>query len=263
MVLPGMAADGGGPRSERTGQGLRRLLGPGARNRLGRVAAVVGRPLASIESVVTSRPVLALTFDDGPDPDVTPAILDVLAGTSARCTFFVLAQRAEAHPRLVRRMVDEGHELGVHSVDHRHLPDLRGSELTAQILGARDRIAAVGGVRPALFRPPFGEQTVRSLVRTRRHDMRVVLWSDWVEDWVDQPADEVRSRMTAAARRGGILLFHDGLAAAPGDRPPRTSFDRATVVRGFLDDITAQGLAAVTTSELLQLGRPRRRFVIW
>lgn len=254
-----------GPQRERGAarRGIHRLLGPRARRRIVRAATVVGRPVASIESVDTSRRVVALTFDDGPDPDVTPRVLDALAAASARCTFFVLAGRAEAHPGIVRRMVDEGHEIGVHSVDHQHLPDLRSRALVGQIQGARQRIEAVAGVRPVLFRPPFGEQTVASVLGARRDGMRVVLWSDWVEDWVDQPVDEVRDRMVAAARPGGILLFHDGMAAAPHEQPARTSFDRAAAVAGFLDGIAARGLHAVTVSDLLRSGRPQRRLVIW
>ena len=115
---------------------------------------------------------LALTFDDGPDPEWTPRLLDALGTSGVRATFFLIGERADRAPALVRRMIAEGHEVGNHSWSHRSLW-LCGPRTTAAEIGrAHERLAALTGTPPRHFRPPWGMVNAAMFRALRRHDKR-------------------------------------------------------------------------------------------
>ncbi|HET6953720.1 MAG TPA: polysaccharide deacetylase family protein [Acidimicrobiales bacterium] len=224
--------------------------------------------LAPVGSVAGARPTAArpaavgLTFDDGPDPEVTPAVLDALAAGGTRATFFMLVDRAERHPGVVRRVVDAGHEVGLHGPDHRRLTTAGGDrgEVRRALAAARARLEALAGVPVRWFRPPFGSQSVGTYLATRRAGLVPVVWTAEGEDWVDQPAARVADRVMERLRPGGIVLLHDGLAGDP--REPETPDPlrdvRGEIVGHVLANLAAHDLRGTTIGDLVAGGRPHR-----
>src|SRR3954469_19456305 len=148
------------------------------------------------------RKVVALTFDDGPDPVRTPALLDVLAEQQAPATFFLLGDAVEMHPDVVTRMAAEGHELGNHTYCHRYLPLARSRSVEREIARTDAAIAKATGRVPAVARPPWGGRrpgTVRAFARLAK---RLVLWDVNSYDWKGKPAAEVVERVLERARPG-------------------------------------------------------------
>lgn len=227
------------------------------------LAAPLLRPFSCTMCVDTDDRVLALTYDDGPDPAHTPGLLDVLAARGVRATFFVLADAADAHPELVRRIVSEGHELALHGADHTRLSTLPDAEAVAVVADARRRVEAVAGVPVRLFRPPYGAHTVGTLRGWRRLGLDVVIWSGWAEDWYDDTPEAVTARARRSVHPGGILLLHDTRAdpeaLGPGEELPR--YDKAAVSAALVDPLAAEGWAFDTVGGLLAR-YPRVRTVI-
>ena len=160
-------------------------------------------------------PMLALTFDDGPDPVWTPRLLDLLAALGARVTFFPIARRAAAHPELVRRMRAEGHAVGLHCDEH-----VRHSERDLEWL-RRDTASALArletvGVRPVFWRTPWGDTGVWSARVAREHDLCLLGWTVDTHDWRGDTAQEMLDATRDAIEPGAIVLAHDGLG--PGAR---------------------------------------------
>jgi peptidoglycan/xylan/chitin deacetylase (PgdA/CDA1 family) len=151
---------------------------------------------------------VALTFDDGPDEQSTPQFLDVLDRHEVRATFFLLGQMCERYPAMAKRIVDAGHEVGVHSWDHRnHLRRLRAHEQLARTVDIIERQA---GVRPRWFRPPYGALTPSAILAARKLGLQPVLWTAWGKDWqrTATPAS-VLAQVQAGAVDGGTVLLHD------------------------------------------------------
>lgn len=220
---------------------------------------VVGRllrPVAgTLVSVRTSARLMALTFDDGPDPASTPAVLDMLARHGMKATFFLVGERAARHPELVARIAAEGHEIGNHSWDHPALPMLSSDAVREQIRRARAALAPHGA---ALMRPPYGAQTLRTLWLVRRLGYRVVTWSINGGDWRADDAETLARRLLAGAAPGAIALLHDTLYSFEEER----FRDRGptTVALGILAR-ELPDYRFVTVSELLRHGRPAER--VW
>lgn len=215
-----------------------------------RLVAATARPLGTLIRVATAEPAIALTFDDGPDPDETPRVLDVLAAHGAHATFFMVGRRAEAHPELVARAAAEGHTVANHSWDHASFVRLDREARREQL---RRTAAALGPHGVQLFRPPFGEQNLLSLRDAQRAGYRVVGWDVAAEDWRDHPADQLIARTMRRLRRGSIVVFHDSLYLT---EDPRYR-DRAPM-REALATLLARLSPThrfVTVPELLQVGR--------
>jgi peptidoglycan/xylan/chitin deacetylase (PgdA/CDA1 family) len=152
----------------------------------------------------------ALTFDDGPDLRWTPAVLDALGAAEARATFFVLGPRAAAHPELIARTLAEGHAVGVHAHDH-----VRHTELDAEA-GAADLDQALAvleqlGVRPRLWRTPWGVEADWTRPAAEARGLRIVGWSADTRDWRGDSADAMLAAIEPAIEDGAIVLAHDGL----------------------------------------------------
>jgi peptidoglycan/xylan/chitin deacetylase (PgdA/CDA1 family) len=153
---------------------------------------------------------LALTFDDGPDPDGTPLMLDVLARADARATFFLIAPRAAAHPDLMARMIADGHTVGLHYDEH-----VRHSERDAHWCATDTRRALQRllelGIFPALWRTPWGDTAPWTERIAAEHDLRIVGWTvdthDWRGDGAEQMYDATRNELCD----GAIVLAHDGV----------------------------------------------------
>jgi peptidoglycan/xylan/chitin deacetylase (PgdA/CDA1 family) len=237
---------------------LRGRLSPSWRGRIRRVVDPALAPFGSVSSAATSRPEIAVTFDDGPDEQTTPGVLDALRGHGARATFFVLVGRAEAAPDLIGRMVREGHEIGLHGVDHHRLPQLASSEIAERLRAGRRRLEALTRQPVTLYRPPFGAQSLRSYLLARRAGLRVVVWSAHAEDWLQQAPAQLAERALARVRQGGVLLLHDAIEPDPASPAPPPPLDRGAAVELLLAGLARGGLRATTVSGLLAGGRTVR-----
>jgi peptidoglycan/xylan/chitin deacetylase (PgdA/CDA1 family) len=183
---------------------------------------------------------LALTFDDGPDPTSTPAVLAQLDRLGWKATFFCLGNMAEAAPGLAAELVAAGHEVGVHGYEHAGAIRRRPRALTDDVTRTRDVIAHATGVEPFWYRPPFGELSVGSLLAARACGLRVVLWSAWGRDWrAEATPASVVTDLDRGVLRGGTALLHDS------DCTSAASSWRTTVAALPLlaDHLDAMGLA--------------------
>ncbi len=200
---------------------------------------------------LTDERLVALTYDDGPHPEHTPAVLDRLAAHGARATFFVLADRALRHPDLVRRIVADGHELAVHGIDHRRLTDVPAPVAARRVLRARRTVEDVGGVRVRHFRPPYGAHTpaLVGLLRARR--LETVIWTAEGRDWENRTEPDIAAHVRAGIFPGSVVLLHDDRAdpelSDPGDLP---RFDRGHATALVLEDLAAGGYRSETLQEL-------------
>jgi peptidoglycan/xylan/chitin deacetylase (PgdA/CDA1 family) len=159
---------------------------------------------------------VALTFDDGPDPDWTPHFLDVLDSRGVQATFFLLGSMVAKAPGLAADIAAAGHELGVHGWDHRYLP-LRGPGATRDDLArARDIITGAAGTAPRRFRPPYGVLSTAALAAARRLGLTPVLWTCWGREWT--PGSTPGSVYAVLARGlagGATVLLHDSDCTSP------------------------------------------------
>jgi len=208
---------------------------------------------AGVSSVSVSRPWVALTFDDGPDPDYTPAVLDILAGAGAKATFFVVGSNATAYPQLVARIRGEGHALANHTQNHRWLNALDEREVRAEMtLGATH----VTGAGARLFRPPRGctSPTVARVGQELR--LRSVFWSDCVEAHFHLGPKGAGRRVGYYASAGSIILTHDG-GRVRGPNPQQVDRSRSVeALPHLLAKLRQRGLVPVTMPTLLAAGRP-------
>ena len=156
-----------------------------------------------------------LTFDDGPDPEVTPRLLDVLAQYGIPATFFFVGKKVAAEADLVRRAHAEGHAVGNHAYSHTCLVGRGRQRLRREIVDTDDVLAQVTGQRPTLFRPPYGwfGPGLLRLLRVTGH--RLVLWSASARDYRLQPHDHLVERLVKIIRPGQIVLLHDGHRYSP------------------------------------------------
>ena len=159
--------------------------------------------------------VVALTFDDGPSPDVTARILDVLEEWKAPAAFFVLGDAARKRPDLLRRMADEGHGIGLHGDRHVPLVLLNWKAVGREIEGVR---AAVQDACPEAqmdyLRPPHGFKTLALPWLARRHGLRLCAWSVNARDYQAGTPEQIAARVLRLARPGAIILLHDGPGCA-------------------------------------------------
>jgi len=153
---------------------------------------------------------LYLSFDDGPHPGHTDAILDLLAAHGARATFFVLGEQAERHPQLMRRIAAEGHLLGNHSYDHPSFPRIPIAEQMSQIDRTDRLVGAFDGRRRHVFRPPSGRFSLRLLLRFVLERRRMAYWSYDSLDYRRVPAGRLVETMRGQPPvAGDIVLMHD------------------------------------------------------
>lgn len=176
--------------------------------------------------------VLYLTFDDGPDPEHTPAVLDLLRQHGASATFFLIGELIDRHPEVVQRIVDEGHQLGNHSWSHPSMPDLPIETQIEEITRTDARLEAYDGRARHPFRPPFGDLSRDLLLHFARNGRTIALWSYNSNDYKRLPAatlfDKVRSN---PPRTGDVVLMHD-------DNP-----DTVALLAGLLPEWRTQGYA--------------------
>ena len=208
----------------------------------------------------TNDRVLALTFDDGPSSEWTPHVLDALRESGARATFFVLGRHVEAHPELVRRMSDEGHEIASHGYDHALLTFASQADVERQLERTERSIASALGEPPRarLFRAPHGFRNPFVARATARRGYEVVGWTKGVWDTAKPGVEAIVRRTIGGFRPGGILLLHD--ADGSGDGGDRSQTAEAVPV--IVERAHAAGYELVTVSDLATRA-PARRTATW
>lgn len=188
--------------------------------------------------------IIAMTFDDGPHPQNTPRLLDMLRKRNVKATFFTIGRSVDLYPHIAKRIVQEGHEIGNHTYTHANLSKLSEANVRKELNRGRDAITRATGATPRIMRPPYG-----ALYKNQRQWIKnvyrypTILWSVDPLDWKDRNASVVANRLTTRATPGGILLAHD-LHKTTVDAMPRT-----------LDTLIAQGYKFVTVSELIRLSK--------
>ena len=191
----------------------------------------------------TERKQVALTFDDGPDPDNTPALLALLTRRGVPATFFCVGERVTRHPDIVQQMAGEGHEVENHSLRHSALTNLLSvARLREDVAQAQEEIARVSGRFPRFFRPPMGLTNLR--VFRVAHDLGLTV-TGWNVRGLDRRADppaRIVGRLLRQVEPGAILLLHDGGVPAPR---------LLAVVEMLIDNLEAQGYQCVRLDRLI------------
>ncbi|MFZ1997489.1 MAG: polysaccharide deacetylase family protein [Solirubrobacteraceae bacterium] len=172
---------------------------------------------------------LALTFDDGPDPVWTPRLLDLLRRLNARATFFPIAVRAAAHPAIIGRMRADGHAIGLHCDQHIRHSERDAAWLTRDTGAALRRLAGLG-VRPTIWRTPWGDMAPWSAQIARDRDLRLIGWTADTHDWRGDSAGEMFEATRDALTPGAIVLAHDGLGPGARRDDPATTLDYVALV---------------------------------
>jgi peptidoglycan/xylan/chitin deacetylase (PgdA/CDA1 family) len=202
-------------------------------------------PRITFNSVHVGGPYIALTFDDGPHPTLTPKLLDLLAARHIPATFFVIGENVAEHPDIVMRAAREGHEIGSHTWSHPNLAKMSDDTVRRQLRQTEDAIVSATGRKPTLVRPPYGSLTARQ--KRWIHDQfgyEVILWDVDPLDWKRPGPTIVCNRIVKETRAGSIVLAHDihsgTIAAMPA----------------VLDQLEAKGFQFVTVSELIRMAIP-------
>ncbi len=210
--------------------------------------SLLGPNLRRLPAPAAARGEVAITIDDGPDPAVTPAVLDLLDRYGVQATFFCIGERALRHPELCREIAARGHAVENHSLRHRRdfaLLGLRG--FVRELEAAQDTLTAITGVRPRFFRAPAGLRNPLLDPVLSRLNLSLVSWTRRGFDTRDRDAGAVSARLLRGLAGGDILLFHDGHAA-------RTAGGEAvivTVLPRVLEAIAAAGLRPVTLPSVI------------
>jgi len=193
---------------------------------------------------------VALTFDDGPDPAYTPEILDILKQNNVKATFFVVGRHAEEYPDLVKRIAQEGHEIGSHSYSHPfNLVMLSKERMKQEVTRSEQVITKITGKRPYLFRPPRGiyNKSLTDFLMERKYTM--VLWTLSSRDWQEPSYKEITWRVTTGIRPGDIVLFHDSGSIIMPEGGNRMCTIQALPY--IIKDLKEKGYRFVTVSDMI------------
>jgi peptidoglycan/xylan/chitin deacetylase (PgdA/CDA1 family) len=151
----------------------------------------------------------ALTFDDGPDPEYTPPLLDALEAAEAHATFFVVGERVAGNEGLLRETEARGHEIALHGMTHRRHDGLDEAAARAELSDGLDAIAAAGVARPRWYRPPYGGSSPALARLCRELDLGLAYWSSWGQDWEPIPAARIAELVLRDLDPGAVILLHD------------------------------------------------------
>lgn len=186
---------------------------------------------------------VALTFDDGPSPGYTKSVLATLRMEQVPATFFVLGRKVQARPDLLKRIDEEGHEIGNHTYSHARIPQTTDDELLYEIAMTSFLIRTVTGKEINYFRPPHGKLTFNKRRRIEQLGYKVVLWSvnadDYWHEWGMRSPESIANRVVTRTRGGSIVLMHDD------------SRQTADALPSIIKSLKERGYTFVTLSELL------------
>lgn len=212
--------------------------------------------VGSIVRISVERPVVVLTYDDGPDPRGTTAVLESLAAQGASATFFVLLTSARRNPGLLSDVLAAGHEIGLHGLDHQRLSSLPYETAQAHLADGKAELEDITGKLIRWMRPPYGAQTLATWRAIRASNLEPVMWNRtaWDSRNVTQP--ERVAKATDRPFAGNILLAHDGYASeADGvSDGPEPTVDRGQLTTLILEEFQRQGLSGCSLEAALEQG---------
>lgn len=188
---------------------------------------------------------IALTFDDGPHPRLTPRILKILEQYNVRATFFMIGKHVGYYPETAQMVVDAGHEIGNHSFSHVRLCGLGEQRVQKELDDCSKTILETCKTTPRVFRPPEGAVDKCVLTIADRNDYQVILWSIDTRDWESKNANAIITRVLASVKPGDIILMHDYIGQ--NSKTPEA-------LERLLPKLLARGFKPVTVSELLRIG---------
>lgn len=213
----------------------------------------------TVVSGPSNQRVVALTYDDGPNPPYTNEILDVLDEEQVHATFFVVGRAVAAYPDILKREVRDGNAIGNHTWDHAHLIVMDAAHVRSSLAKTDAAIYAATGTHTKIMRPPFGSRDWLVLDQARRLGYTPVMWSvPLAKDWENPDPAVIAARILPKVEDGSIIVLHDGnrgIICARSHLPPRTC-DRGNDIeatRLIVRELKRQGYRFVTVPELLAL----------
>lgn len=192
---------------------------------------------------------IALTFDDAPDKQFTPQVLNVLKQYNVRATFFLVGSQAEQYPEIVKRIALEGHVIGNHSYNHKLFTKLSDENFKSQVLLTQKSLKSLIGYSPRLVRPPYGEISENQLLWASKQGYRIVNWNVDSQDWKQLDRDQVTNNILNHVKIGSIVLQHSG--GGPGQNLSGTVEALPTVIQ----TLQSRGYKLVTLPDLLQVSK--------
>ena len=186
--------------------------------------------------------VCSLTFDAAWGNEDTQQLIDILGRYNVRATFFVVGEWVDKYPESVKALSDAGHEVMCHSNDHAHFNSLSADQIVTDITACSEKIKAVTGVAPTLFRPPFGEYDDHVVTTVRGMGLEIIQWDVDSLDWKDYDAPTITDRVTSRVAPGSIVLFHNAALHTPEALP------------SILEYLIGQGYQIVPVSQLILSG---------
>ncbi len=199
------------------------------------------------ERADAGRGCVALTFDDGPDEDATPAVLEALDGIGARATFFMLGEQLMRHQAVGREVVARGHEVALHGFGHEAHERLSPQQARDDLARGLGAVEAATGRRPRFYRPPYGRFSEHSWEACRKLELEPVYWSGWGADWEPVPAARIGELAGRDLADGVILLLHDSPRYA--ERP--SAAPTAEALRLISERALAAGLRLAALGDAL------------
>lgn len=193
--------------------------------------------------------VIALSFDDGPHPKYTIEILDILKEYDIKATFFVLGMHAEKYPEIIKRQVEEGHEIGNHSYSHINMRKATKKQIREEFEKTQEIIYSIAKIRPKVFRPPYGNYNRDVIEIISSDDIPIVLWTFYQDskDWSNPGVDSIVNTTLSKVQNGDIILFHDFVY--------KNESHTVEALKIIIPELLNKGYKFVTISELLNISR--------
>ena len=209
--------------------------------------AIVGASAAKrnlpIYCVSREDKVASLSFDAAWGNEDTQQLIDILGRYNVKATFFVVGSWVDKYPESVKALADAGHEVMNHSDKHKHSPQLSRDEIMADLTACNDKIEKVTGVRPTLFRPPYGDYDDKLITTVTSMGMYTIQWDVDSLDWKDLSAAEIQKRVLSRVKPGSIVLFHNAALNTPEALP------------GIIESLQSSGYKLIPISELIYKGK--------
>lgn len=192
-----------------------------------------------IYCVQRDQKMVSISFDAAWGNEDTQQLIDILAKYQVKATFFVVGEWVDKFPESVKALSDAGHEVMNHSNNHAHFSKLSRDQIVADINACNDKIEAVTGIRPTLFRPPYGEYDDNVISSIRSIGMEPIQWDVDSLDWKDLSATDITKRVTAKVQAGSIVLFHNAAKNTPAALP------------GIIETLLQDGYTFVPISQII------------
>lgn len=193
------------------------------------------------------KKIVALTFDDGPNPKYTPAILDLLKQYNVKATFFVLGKHAEKYPEILKRESLEGHEIGNHTFNHINIKKSSQAEIKREFLKTQNIIFSITEVMPKNFRPPYGLYNKSLINMIEGYGAKIIIWSTTQDsrDWSNPGVNKIINETLSKTKNGDIILLHDHVEYKESNT--------VEALKTILPELKKRGYKFITISQLIEI----------